>query len=73
MLRKKLGGIQLTVQETTIHLKSKENISQVESYINGIEGVQRSLVDVENRNAVIQYDGNRLSEEDLKNMIKQFI
>ncbi|MFZ3588465.1 hypothetical protein ACOI1C_04120 [Bacillus sp. DJP31] len=63
----------MPINESTVQLRQGTNISNFESSVNQIEGVQRSMVDIENMNAVIQYDSSILEKERLETEIKKFM
>ncbi len=63
----------MSIEETTIHLKENTNSIEFENYVNQISGVQRAMIDLENMNAVIQYDNSYLSEEVLYAKANRFM
>ncbi|KAA0549504.1 hypothetical protein FZW96_06245 [Bacillus sp. BGMRC 2118] len=62
----------MSIKETTIQLSNDSRSSEFEGYVNQIQGVERSMIDLDTMNAVIQYDSELISESELKSKIFEF-
>jgi copper chaperone CopZ len=50
---------------------SEEPIQTLETILMGMEGIERALVDIEDGEVKITYNGSRVAQEQIKNRIQQ--
>ncbi|CAM3749349.1 heavy-metal-associated domain-containing protein [Cytobacillus oceanisediminis] len=50
---------------------SEQPIQTLETILMGMEGIERALVDIEDGEVKITYNGNQVAQEQIKNRIQQ--